>query len=170
MMEMLWYPQPGLLLHLRAPRPADRGCLFSAAWLGPSLGLCRVGGAAASPGGCKAPSWGWEEDGRDARGLIALFFSPPPPCPLTIPLSHPARSPPGLLLGRSLSPQLFWDHLPRRDPSTIPQTSWRGGLTPGSASRDGRLQGGSKSTSPLPRRGPLHLGVAVPPLPIHVGG
>lgn len=71
-------------------------------------------GCCCFPGGCKAPLWGWEEDGRDARG----FDHPPlfPSASLSFDYSSfsPCRSSPGLSLGRLFSPQIFGDHLPCR--------------------------------------------------------
>ena len=116
---------------------------------------------------------GWEEDGRDARG----FDHPPlfPSASLSFDYSSfsPCPSSPGLSLGRSLSPRIFGDHLPCRVPSTFMGM----GLTPGSVSWDGCLQGGSESIHPFPVRGPgqrpLCLGVMVcvppPPFPSSFG-
>ena len=170
-MEMLWYLWPGLLLHLRPPRPTERGCLFSAAWLGPSPGLCRVGGCCRFPGGCKAPSWGREEDGRDARG----FDHPPlfPSASLSFDCSSFSPCPVSswTVAGSLALPTDFGDHLPRRVPSIVPQTS-RGTHAwlrePGWASA-GRER---ERVLPLPREG-THagtpaLGGTVPPFPIHV--
>lgn len=97
--------------------------------------------------------------------LITLLFSPLPPCPLTIPLSHPA----GLLLDChwvACSPRRF---LGITCLAGVPSTFTGMGLTPGSVSWDGCLQGGSESIHPFPvrgpRQGPLCLAVMVPPPP-----
>lgn len=64
-------------------------------------GICRSGGAKllGGPG--------------DGRGAEIIPLSSPPPCPLTVPLSHPAWSPPGRLLHR------FWG-----SPASFPDRSW----------------------------------------------
>lgn len=71
---------------------------------------------------------------------ITLFFSSPPPCPLTLP-SLPACSPPRL--GVHLLPRL---------PSTFQPSRW-----------DGFLQGGTGIIPPCPVRGSLHWGGSQPP-------
>lgn len=168
---MLWYLWPGLLLHLRPPRPTERGCLFSAAWLGPSPGLCRVGGAAASPGGAKL----LRGDGRKMGGmlvaLITLLFSPSASLSFDCSSFSPCPVSSWTVAGSLALPTDFGDHLPRRVPSIVPQTS-RG--TDAWLSEPGWASAGRERECPppLPREG-THagtpaLGGTVPPFPIHV--
>lgn len=136
-MEMLWYPRPGLLLHLRAPRPADRELPFQCRPAGSLPGALQGWGFRCFPGGCKAPSGGREEDVmRDARGFDHPVFPS-----TSFSFDCPSVPSPGLLLGRSLSPRILG--ITCLAGSLPPSLKLHGRRTPGSVSRDGCLRGGS---------------------------
>ena len=78
--------------------------------------------------------------------LIAPLFTPPAPCPLAVPLSRPAWSPPGLWLGRSLAPWILGSPLPSRGArARLGEPGWA------SAGRE---------------QGPLLVGGHGPPVPV----
>lgn len=163
-METLWYPSLGLLLHLPPPRPVDRHCLFSG-WF-PSRGFAGFGVPLLPWGGmCKAPLWGWEEDGRDARG-----FDFPPCFPLLPPIFPSFFAYPSFLSCPTL-PMDFGDRLPPRAPSTVPQILW--GVREGEWTDSRCLQGGSEGVPPSPWGDPYPVpcawGSRSPPFPSLLG-